>query len=95
MRADLTGTVFAGFRVESLIGEGAMGTVYSAEDVASGRRVALKLLVLDIGLAQFRLTFDAETGEWLGFECGFEVLKEAGQRPVLDCDEVVAYLTDP
>jgi serine/threonine-protein kinase len=45
MRATVrAGTVIAGFRVRSLIGEGAMGTVYLAEDVISGRRVALKVL---------------------------------------------------
>ena len=38
------GSVLAGFRVESLIGQGAMGAVYLAEDTATGRRVALKLL---------------------------------------------------
>src|SRR6185437_467493 len=38
-----TGTVVAGFRVGSPIGEGATGTVYLAED-GSGQRVALKLL---------------------------------------------------
>jgi serine/threonine protein kinase len=37
------GEVLAGFRVESLIGEGAMGAVYLAQD-ANGRNVALKLL---------------------------------------------------
>ena len=35
------GTVVAGFRVESLLGEGAMGAVYLAEEIATGRRVAL------------------------------------------------------
>jgi serine/threonine protein kinase/ABC-type transport system substrate-binding protein len=39
-----TGTVLAGFRVESLIGEGANGSVYLAERIGDGRRVALKLL---------------------------------------------------
>jgi predicted Ser/Thr protein kinase len=44
MRSDVpTGTVLAGFRVESLLGEGAMGTVYVAE-APNGQRVALKLL---------------------------------------------------
>jgi serine/threonine-protein kinase len=38
-----TGSVVAGFRVGSPIGEGAMGSVYLAED-GSGRRLALKLL---------------------------------------------------
>jgi tRNA A-37 threonylcarbamoyl transferase component Bud32 len=37
------GTVVAGFRIISLIGEGAMGTVFRAES-ADGRTVALKLL---------------------------------------------------
>src|SRR5262245_54577348 len=38
-----TGTVLAGFRVDSLIAQGAMGAVYLAE-APGGRRVALKLL---------------------------------------------------
>ena len=38
------GTVVAGFLVESLIGQGAMGAVYLSEDAKAGRRVALKLL---------------------------------------------------
>ena len=42
------GTVIAGFRVDSLIGEGAMGAVYLAEEVATGRRVALKLLAPEL-----------------------------------------------
>ena len=39
------GSVLAGFRLESLIGEGAMGSVYLAEDTKRGGRVALKVLV--------------------------------------------------
>jgi tRNA A-37 threonylcarbamoyl transferase component Bud32 len=39
----LTGATIAGFRVGRLLGEGAMGTVYRAED-AGGHRVAIKLL---------------------------------------------------
>ena len=38
------GSVLAGFRVKWLIGQGAMGAVYLAEDTATGRQVALKLL---------------------------------------------------
>src|SRR5262245_47855423 len=38
-----TGTVLAGFRVDSLIAQGAMGAVYLAE-APGGRRIALKLL---------------------------------------------------
>jgi ABC-type transport system substrate-binding protein/streptogramin lyase len=44
MRSEIpTGTVLAGFRVGSLIGEGAMGAVYLAE-APGGQMVALKLL---------------------------------------------------
>jgi tRNA A-37 threonylcarbamoyl transferase component Bud32 len=44
MRSDVpTGTILAGFRIESLIGEGAMGSVYLAE-ASGGQRVALKVL---------------------------------------------------
>jgi tRNA A-37 threonylcarbamoyl transferase component Bud32 len=39
-----SGTIVAGFRLEWVIGEGALGVVYLAEDTAVGRRVALKLL---------------------------------------------------
>ena len=39
-----TGDIAAGFRITSLIGQGAVGSVYLAEDVRNGNRVALKLL---------------------------------------------------
>jgi ABC-type transport system substrate-binding protein/tRNA A-37 threonylcarbamoyl transferase component Bud32 len=58
----LAGTVLAGFRVRSLIGEGAMGAVYLAEDLSQIRRVALK--VLDPELARderFRQRFLRES----------------------------------
>ena len=43
-----TGSVIAGFRVESLIGEGATGEVYLAEDATRGGRVALKILAPEL-----------------------------------------------
>jgi ABC-type transport system substrate-binding protein/tRNA A-37 threonylcarbamoyl transferase component Bud32 len=56
-----TGTVIGGFRVDSLIGEGAMGAVYLAEEVATGRRVALKLLAPDLARDErFRQRFMRE-----------------------------------
>src|ERR1044071_3923773 len=56
------GTTIAGFRVESLLGEGAMGTVYLAEETASGRRVALKLLAPELATDErFRARFLRET----------------------------------
>jgi serine/threonine protein kinase len=43
-----TGEVVGGYRLDSLIGSGAMGTVYIATDTASGDRVALKVLTREI-----------------------------------------------
>jgi len=63
MRMDIrAGTIIAGFRVESLLGEGAMGTVYLAEEATSGRRVALKLLAPELASDErFRARFLRET----------------------------------
>ncbi len=43
-RTDLIGQMVGKFRIDRLIGEGAMGSVYEAEDTSLGRRIALKLL---------------------------------------------------
>jgi serine/threonine-protein kinase len=43
------GTVIGGYRVESLLGSGGMGTVFRASDVESGRVVALKLMADGVG----------------------------------------------
>src|SRR5438552_15858654 len=42
------GAAVAGYRVESVLGHGSMGTVYSAEDVQLERRVALKVLTPEL-----------------------------------------------
>jgi serine/threonine-protein kinase len=57
-----TGTVLADFRVRSLIGEGAMGAVYLAEDLSRRRRVALKVLNQELaGDERFRQRFLRES----------------------------------
>src|SRR5436190_21628522 len=42
------GSVFAGYRIESLIGRGGMGVVYRATDLSLQRPVALKLIVPEL-----------------------------------------------
>ena len=56
------GEVFAGFRVEALIGEGAMGAVYLARDTRQGRRIALKVLAPELARDErFRQRFLRES----------------------------------
>ena len=56
-----TGSVLAGYRIHSLVGAGAMATVYLAEDVTGGR-IALKLLAPELGRDErFRVRFLRET----------------------------------
>jgi len=55
------GESFAGFRVEKVIGAGAMGDVYLAEDTRSGDRVALKVLRAELTEDErFRQRFERE-----------------------------------
>jgi streptogramin lyase/predicted Ser/Thr protein kinase len=70
MRSTLpSGTVLAGFRVQSLVGEGAMGSVYVAEDPAAGRRVALKLLAPELARDErFRQRFLRESSIAAGLD---------------------------
>jgi pSer/pThr/pTyr-binding forkhead associated (FHA) protein/tRNA A-37 threonylcarbamoyl transferase component Bud32 len=57
-----SGTVFAGCRVEAVIGHGDMGVVYKAEELALQRPVALKLILPDFsGDARFRERFRRES----------------------------------
>ena len=56
------GSVFAGCRVEEVIGHGDMGVVYRAEELALQRRVALKLIVPEYsGDERFRERFRRES----------------------------------
>src|SRR5947208_3495951 len=57
-----TGAVLAGYRLKSLLGEGAMGAVYLAEETTTGRRVAVKLLGPELARDErFRRRFLRET----------------------------------
>src|SRR6266536_1944204 len=64
-----SGTVLAGFRVQSLLGEGAMGSVYLAEDRTVGRRIALKLLAPELARDErFRQRFLRESSVAAGLD---------------------------
>ena len=55
------GAIFAGFRVQRVIGSGAMGDVYLAEDIRSGDEVALKVLRAELTEDErFRRRFERE-----------------------------------
>jgi serine/threonine protein kinase len=63
MTTDLTtGSVVADFRIESVIGGGAMGTVYLARDASRGGQVALKVLAPELARDErFRQRFVRES----------------------------------
>jgi ABC-type branched-subunit amino acid transport system substrate-binding protein/DNA-binding beta-propeller fold protein YncE len=48
LQAFVPGAMFAGYRVESLIGRGGMGVVYRATDLSLGRPVALKMIAPEL-----------------------------------------------
>jgi serine/threonine protein kinase len=49
-----SGTVFAGYRLESFIGRGGMGVVYRATDLTLERPVALRLIAPELVRARAR-----------------------------------------
>jgi serine/threonine protein kinase len=54
-------SVFAGYRIETLVGRGGMGVVYRATDLSLDRPVALKLIAPELAdNARFRERFLAE-----------------------------------
>jgi Serine/threonine protein kinase len=59
--ADIDLPVIPGFRVTGCIGEGGMGSVYAAEDLSLGRRVAIKLILERIaGESESKVRFQRE-----------------------------------
>jgi DNA-binding beta-propeller fold protein YncE len=60
--AFIPGTIFAGYRVDSLIGRGGMGVVYRATDPSLQRPVALKLIAPELAEDErFRVRFLRES----------------------------------
>jgi serine/threonine protein kinase/DNA-binding beta-propeller fold protein YncE len=56
------GSVFAGYRIEAVAGEGGMGRVYRATQMVLKRPVALKLIVPELaGDSDFRARFERES----------------------------------
>jgi YVTN family beta-propeller protein len=57
-----TGTIFAGYQIDGVAGEGGMGVVYRATEIALQRPVALKLIAEDFaGDRKFRERFQRES----------------------------------
>ena len=49
--------IFGAYRLQGLLGRGGMGTVYEAEQIATGRRVALKMLAQQLDSPDMRQRF--------------------------------------
>src|SRR5881396_3608666 len=62
LRTDRIGALFAGYRIDALIGRGGMGEVYRAENPRLGTWLALKLLAQNLAdNEQFRERFVRES----------------------------------
>src|SRR5262245_16489766 len=59
-RATLIDKTFSNYRILLQIGEGGMGSVYLADDLKHGRRVAIKVMRTDIGAAIDSARFQRE-----------------------------------
>src|SRR6476619_7393025 len=76
----------AGYRIDEVIGQGGMGTVYRAEQVHLGRNVALKIMAPELaGEASFRERFLRESQIAAGLE-------HPNVVPVFDAGEVDGVL---
>jgi len=83
-----TGTVLGRFRIDSMIGQGAMGSVYLAEDTSRGGPIALKVLLRELAEDErFRKRFLRESKLAASLE-------HTNVVPIVDAGEVdgVLYL---
>jgi DNA-binding beta-propeller fold protein YncE len=76
------GTIFAGYRVDSLVGRGGMGVVYRATDLSLQRPVALKLIAPELAEDErFRVRFLRESRLAASLDHpGVVPIHEAGER---------------
>jgi eukaryotic-like serine/threonine-protein kinase len=84
----LVGKLVSHFRVLAILGTGGMGTVYEAEDMKLGRRVALKVLpeeMADDPAALKRFEHEARTASSLNHRniCTIYAVEEFERKPVI------------
>jgi serine/threonine protein kinase len=80
------GAELAGYRIESVLGEGGMGIVYLATQLKLGRRVALKVLAPELaGDEEFRQRFVRESN-------AAAALDDPNVLPIYDADEADGHL---
>jgi serine/threonine protein kinase len=88
------GQRFGKYHIEALLGAGGMGTVYSARDQVSQRRVAIKVLDRVDAMARISLMHEARIAASLHHPsiCGVDEFGYVGDRPfiVMECIDGVA-----
>jgi len=69
LRVTLTGKSVSHYQILSKIGEGGMATVYLADDLKHGRRVAMKVMNSDVrASARFQREIEIAAPPWLRFQ---------------------------
>ena len=86
MRASTAELSVAGYRIESVLGEGGMGVVYLATQLKLGRRVALKVLSPElVDDEEFRQRFVREMN-------AAAAIDDPNVLPIYDADEADGHL---